>query len=123
MRIVQIKHKEDFVHHYQWIKEINLFEITPEICLSKCLTGEFWGYLGLMNNKPVGLVIGRTYGDMAFIVGLWCKNNLKNFLPSFWNVLKKNGYKTARSSSKLSREAYQRLMSMDELWTVYERIL
>ena len=123
MIIARITNKEDFIKYYYLMKDIPLFDITPETCLAKCLTGEFWGYLGTGGKEPVCIVIGRDYGKMAFIVGVWAKNSLKPFLSSFWAILKDQGYTTARSSSMFDIEAYQKLLGMKKLWTVYEREL
>ena len=119
MDIKQITDPEDFIKHYDWIKECNFVDIAPEIVLANCLTGKYWGFIV----EDIGMVIGYTKGTMAYIVGVWAKNNLSKFLGSFLKLLKDSGYKTMRACSDHPEKAYERLMGMKKLWTVYERTL
>jgi len=123
MGITQITDKKDFIRHYDWIKECGFTDISPENVLANCLLGKYWGFVGELDGKDVGIAIGYTKGTMAYIVGLWCKNNLSKFLDSFIQLLKDNGYKTIRASSDHPEKAYARLMGMEKLWSIYEREL
>jgi len=123
MNIKPITNPEDYIRYYPWIKDLNYSDMTPPLCLSRCLSGQYKGLLGLKKDKPVGIVIYWTKGDFCFVVGLWCKNNLSGFQNQFWDMMKNQGIKTVRSSTTRPEEAYGRLMGMKKLWTVYERKL
>ena len=123
MKKLQIIPKHDFVKYYGWIQQIPFVDITPEICLARCLTGQYQGVTGLIKGQPIGIAVYYIKDDMAFIVGLWAKNQVVRFKELFLDYLKKNNIKVIRSVSKLPSESYSKLMGMEKLWSVYERVL
>ena len=63
-------------------------------------------------------------GDKCFVVALHGKNNTRQFIDMFFDMLKDEGIKKVRgSTSRDEVDAYGRLMRMDKLWTVFERVL
>jgi len=123
VELTRIQNKEDFILYYPWIKECYPVNLTPEQILANCLLGKYWGFTGSVDEKAVGIGIGETHGNTAFLVVVWAKNKLSTFLEPFLKLLKESGYKTIRASSKHPEEAYQRLTGMKKLWSVYEREL
>ena len=123
MEIKLIHSPEEFISRYDWIKQIDYTDMEPYECLGRCLSGRYSGCIGY-KDKAVGIVIYYIYDtDKCWVVGLWAKNNLEGFQKLFYDELKSMGIKTVRSSTTLSDTAYERLMGMKKLWSVYERAL
>jgi hypothetical protein len=115
---------EEFIQFFPLMKELNFTDMTPVQCLSKCLWGDFLGYVAILDGKTVGMVVYRFVDpSFVFVIALHCKNNLKYFLDTFYDDLKKKGVKVVRSSTTRPEKAYGRVMKMKRLWTVYERSL
>ena len=123
MDIIKIKDKEDFITYYKWIKQCNFVESSPDQILLNCLNGTYFGFLAKDKGKVKGMAVCKAVGSMVFIVGCWCKNNVANFNNAFFDKLKAEGFKTARSSSYRDIAAYEKVIGMRKLWTVYERTL
>ena len=122
--IIKPIHGEEFIQYFSWIKELNFSDMTPVQCLSRCLSGEYLGLIGIKDGKILGLVIYRFVNPtFVFVVALHCKNNLNLFLDIFYNELKQKGVTLVRSSTTRPEKAYGRVMKMKRLWTVYERSL
>jgi hypothetical protein len=115
---------EDVLRYFHWIKEINYSDITPVQCLAKCLSGEYKVYIGLNNEEVVGIVIYKVVNPtFVFVVALYGKNQVTKFRDMLYDKLKKQGVTLVRSSTTRAEESYGRLMQMERLWTVYERVL
>ena len=118
-----ISQVENPIPYYTWIQECNFTEVTPELVLARCITGEYECFEGSDGSEVVGIAIVRGYGTMAFIVGAWAKNQLKEFMADFFTLLKSRGFVTVRTSANFNEAAYERLTGLKKLWTVYEGIL
>ena len=123
MRIEFIKDKELFIENFDMLKKIPFVDNTPEEVLGFCLTGKYYGYLGYKDNKVVAIVVFYTIDKLAFVVGLYARNNLKGLPDLFWEELKKNGIETARASTDQPIKDYGKRMGMEKICTMYERIL
>jgi len=121
--IKDVTEKEDFIYLYRMIRECNLIETPAYRVLEKCLSGEYQGLIGMEDEKIIGLCVFKNCGEMAFLVCVWCKNKLADFMPEFLEKLKEKGFKKFRASSYRDIEAYERLTKMKRLWTVYEGTL
>ena len=83
--IQPILNPEDFLKHVDWLKDIPYCGgMTYTDCLAKCLTGQYWGLLGLVDGNPVGIMVFYLYdsGTKCFIIGLWGRNNLQKFVDT-----------------------------------------
>ena len=123
MDIKAIEKKEDFIGYYDWIRAIDYSDITPEICLARCLVGDYIGMIGIKEGETVGIIIYKITGSDCWVVGLWCTNNLSGFQSKFFEFLKKKGVTKVRSSTTRPEKGYGKLMGMRRLWTVYEKVL
>lgn len=119
----KITNKEDFLLIIPMLRDINFTDMTYLDCLAKCLSGQYQGVIGSIDNKPVGVMIYYFYANntKAFIVGVWCRMNLKHFIDSGFKFFKDAGIKTVRCSA--SMQDYEKKAGMKKLWTVYERQL
>jgi hypothetical protein len=72
----------------------------------------------------VGIVIYKVVNPtFVFVVALYGKNQVTKFRDMLYDKLKKQGVTLVRSSTTRAEESYGRLMQMERLWTVYERVL
>lgn len=114
---------EHIIAVYPWFQDIDFSDTSPAICLSKCLAGEYEIDLAIKGEDAVGIVIYRMQGDYCWVVGSWCKNNLKGFPDMFFINLKDRGIKRVRCSSTRDPRAFAKVMGMDRLWSVFEKEL
>ena len=123
IQIKQIADKKDFLKLYDWIQDCPFTDTDAETVLGNCLLGKYWGLIGLIDDRPAGLVIGQTRNKTAFIIALWCKNNVKTFRDAFFSLLKAKGFNQIIAHSNHHEDAYQKVLGLKKLWSIYGRSL
>ncbi len=103
--------------------EIDFVKTTPLECLGKCLTGEYTVVGAIKDNEIVGFAAYVVRDTSAVIVATCLINNLKQFRDDFFNGLKLQGIATILAESTREENAYQRIMGLEKVYSVYERSL
>ena len=113
----------DFIYYYKYIQEMKSTNLSPEVCLGRCLTGQYHGLAGFEDDECCGIVIYYVTGDVCRVVYLHAINAVKKFRDDFYELLKERRVKSVQAESTHNEKAYERLMGMKKLYTVYGRTL
>lgn len=121
MRLELVTDEHQILPYYYMLEDIPYADdLKPHQVLANILLGKYLCLLAYREDEVVGLVVYYVVGTMAFVVGLWGRNNLKGFPQMFYDTLKQYGITHVRAQTVLDSPAYGRKMDMVRLWSVYE---
>ena len=115
---------KDFMNYYNYISQLKSVNLTPETCLGRCLLGQYFGLAGFDNGKCAGIIIHYMLNkETCKVVYLHAVNAVNRFKEEYYKLLKADGIRQVQAESEHNEKAYERLMGMKKLYTVYGRTL
>ncbi len=114
---------EEILSIADMFSEIDFVKITSLECLGKCLTGEYTVVGAIKDDEIVGFAAYVVNGNYAVVVATCLIHNLKQFRDDFFAGLKAQGIEVVLAESNREENAYQRIMGLKKIYSVYERRL
>jgi len=121
--IFPLPNSKFLIEHFDWLEACNFTNVTPEEVLSRVILKEYTALVGTYKGVNEGLVVYKPIPNTktVFVIGLYAKNTLHKFYEEFLTMMHIQGFTKMRCSSNHNDKAYQRLLGVTKLWSVYER--
>lgn len=107
-----------------WLKDQDLISERPVDVLAKIWSGVYKVYVAIdTRGKPHGMIVCAFDNYVCTTILIHAKDQVLKLRDRFYNMLKEKGCTTVCTYTKNRSDAYERLIGMKHVYSLYRRVL